>query len=389
MIQTNKMINSIVVLLTLSLVLTDWRLLSFLTFSDVFMLTILGILWMNRSLVYTKSALQILIMVLGYLCLNFLVQLSVNDDFSIINALIGSLKIMLFLIILLPTFYQIKHFSAEKTWIKMLQIAAIIVCWIGIYIYVAIMFNHALPYRFLWLFTRTDPGSYSLGAFTHIIRMRSIFGEPAHLGFYVMMVLGVSYFNPYGVRISVKTELLLYLSLLLSFSFSTIAVAILIKGLDLVKKQRLFTLDKHRFQLVLVSVIGLILLWFNPMFNTAIVSRISRIFSGVDTSASVRLLGSWSYIHLSNLIFGSGVSNTPLIFNNYAYVISDLGLFGLMIFAYYNVKLLVKNGYLFIVFLLLNFMKGAYLGAGYWVVLCLFSVVAFSHQSSRNNQVIG
>jgi hypothetical protein len=377
-------INIILILLSLTLILVDWRLVSYLTFSDAFLILVLFSLFIRGYVGFERKQFIGFYVVLAYLMFNFFFQFIFNQDFDYISGVIGTLKVVLYFSTILFSYNYITNNQLQKKFISYLGVGAIFVCIIGLYIYISIMLNHSLPYRFLWTFTRNDLNSYTLGAFTSVIRMRSIFGEPAHMGFYLLLVLGVSYFNNFNFRLSKLSEGFIIISLLLSFSFSTIAILGIIKTLDLVKSRSITYLDRGKYLFMASLMVLFIFLLANPTFNIAIVSRVSRIFSGADTSASVRLLGSWSHINSSNLILGNGISNSPLLFNNFAYVITDLGLLGLLLFLYYNLKIYVHSAYFLLLFVLLNFMKGGYLGAGYWVFLLVITI--FSIKSTMSAQ---
>lgn len=387
MIKQKQPISIVLILLTLALILADWSFARFITFSDIFVITILFILFISNYVKFKRKQFISFYVVLTYLIINFIVQFSMNSGFDVVSGVVGTTKVMIYFSTVIFIYNYVTENQLQIKLMSYLNRAAVIVCIVGLYIYVTLSFDLELPYRFIWTFTRNDPQSYLLGAFTSVIRMRSIFGEPAHLGFFLLMVLGVSYFNNFEFRLSKLNELLIIASVLLSFSLSAIAILPILILLDLIKSKSLFYLDQRKYFILVGLFILMILLFANPTFNIAIVSRVSRIFSGVDTSASVRLLGTWSYISPESFILGNGINNSPSLFNNFAYVITDLGLIGFILFLYFSLKILLYNAYFFILFVLLNFMKGGYLSAGYWVFLFFIVVISFNTKKIESTQM--
>ncbi len=378
--------NLLLSMITLSLILADWRINQYITFSDALILSSVLVLLVLHFHKISRLQTQIYVIITAFVSINFVIQYFFNENFHIMSGFIGTMKVYLYLFVSILFYNYIASEHLEKRFLNFLNVGAIIVCVLGLYINLSIISNGILPYKFLWLFTRSDLSSYTYGAYSSIIRMRSIFSEPAHLGFFLLAVLGFSYFNKFEFKISKKVELLILGSLVLSLSFSALAVLAVMKFLHMMKEKS-FLRFLRSYKSVLLLLVFVIILIFNwDTFITTILSRIQRIFIGSDTSANARLLDSWSYVHLENLVLGNGISNTPTIYSNFAYVISDLGVVGLLIFLMYNLKLFSQNKYLFVLFVLLNFMRGGYLGPGYWILLMSFSLFSFgSHRDSAKN----
>lgn len=373
--------NLLLSMITLSLVLADWRINQYITFSDALILSSVLVLIMLHFHRISRLQTQIYLIITSFVSINFVIQYFFNMDFHIASGFIGTMKVYLYLFVSILFYNYITSEQLEKRFLIFLNYAAIVVCIIGLYINLSIISNGLLPYNFLWLFTRGDLSSYTYGAYSSIIRMRSVFSEPAHLGFFLLTVLGFSYFNKFEYKISKKVEVLILGSLVLSLSFSALAVLAVMKFLHMIKEKSFIKFLRSNKSILLLIVVVIVLVFNWDTFITTIFSRVERIFIGTDTSANARLLNSWSYLNLDNLVLGNGISNTPTIFSNFAYVVSDLGTIGLLIFLTYNFRIFAQNKYLFVLFVLLNFMRGGYLGPGYWILLMSFSLFSFGKDS--------
>lgn len=377
--------DSILILLILSLVLVDWRINTYITFSDVFLILALFLLLIKGYVRLEKKQILNYFFVTIILLFNMVIQIYFNNEFEISKGLIGTVKVVFYFasVILFYNFIKIK--KLEVRLLNFLYKAGIAVCIVGLYIYISITLNNIFPYEFLWRFTRSDMYSYTYGWFGNIIRMRSVFSEPAHLGFFLILVLSISTFNKQQYKLTKKSDLLITLSLILSFSFSSILILIVVKSLKLVQDKSFLKLNINKTGLISLPILIAVLIKTKDTFMITFINRIERMIQGIDTSASARLSGSWSFINPENILFGNGIGNTPTIFNNYAYIISDLGLLGILIFLAFNIRILKHNKYFFVIYILLNFMKGGYLGAGFWIFSLLFASYSFNSKKEDVN----
>lgn len=99
----------------------------------------------------------------------------------------------------------------------------------------------------------------------------------------------------------------------------------------------------------------------------------------MDTSGTARLSGSWDYVN--NYFIGNGVGNTPSIWNIFAYVLSDFGIFVLLLFLMVLGYLTYKNMYLGIILALFSFQRGGYLAAYYWCTVLLFFLASTGNKA--------
>lgn len=380
--------NLILLLLNVSFILVDWRL-SFMTFADLFLIFIFGLLifynFKRSRFLLTKKQILLMLFILILITFNVILNMFFNLSFSHSEGIQGLAKVSFYLTTVILIFNYLNEFKLGVKLLKSLSIAAVIVTVIGIYIMVSIYLNGRLPYEFFWEFTRQDLHSYTYrGWGRSIIRMRSVFSEPAYLGFYLNAVLAILYFNRHNYQIKKSHELIIILGIILTFSYSSILVFIGILFMRYLNWKDLFHFIKSKRNLlaILFTIIAIFLLW--DTIEKTIIIRTQEIISGADGSGTSRLQGSWSYINYDNIVLGNGIGNTPAIWNVYAYILSDLGLVNFTLYLTLSFWLLCKNPKLGLVFIALGFQKGGYLGAGYWIFLLfiLFFTTVYIRQST-------
>src|SRR5699024_10554292 len=115
------------------------------------------------------------------------------------------------------------------------------------------------------------------------------------------------------------------------------------------------------------------------------VDRFERITSGEDTSANARLLGSWEYVNDDNFFTGNGIGSTPPIFNNYAYIITELGIVPLILVVILTYSIFRRNIYFGLYFVYFTAAKGCYLSAFYWLFLALFFLYSVAYEANSTN----
>lgn len=245
--------------------------------------------------------------------------------------------------------------------------AAVIIILIGIIFTILIYLDNVELVREFWMFTRQDYKSYFYGGNADIIRTRSIFSEPAHLGFY----LNVLFFSNVFYSKSKNSILLLIfaIGIFTTLSYSMILIFLFIGSIILFKRiyENKFFLNK--WYLLLIIPISLLLVYFWEFVEVTIIKRTINIVNGIDGSAYNRIIESWTYVDPDRLLYGNGIGHTPPITNIYAYALSD---FGLVVF----IPLLIFSGILFLnsfpaalLFIALNVSKGGYLNPAFWLFL--------------------
>ncbi|MFJ8512852.1 hypothetical protein [Lysinibacillus xylanilyticus] len=380
------------VLLLVSIVfsIADWRL-GLITFADIFLVLILTTLIffniINNNVFILKSQVFLVILFTVIVLTNILLNLFLNTSFSFSDGIQGFIKVIFYLLTVILIFNFIREKKKEKELLNIFSYTAVVVSLIGIYITISIHFQGIFPYEFFWNFTRQDLGSYIYrGAWTGIIRTRSIFDEPAHLGFYLNAVLAVLYFNKFNVSIKKSHDFIITVTILLTFSYSAILIMIGIKFLYYFSWSKFISfVSRKRFILSVILVAIVISLFWDTIEETIIV-RTQEILSGKDGSGNARIEKSWSYVNLDYIFMGNGIGNTPTIYNIYAYILSDLGLISFILFILFNVYLLYYNPKLALAFIALNFQKGGYLGAGYWVFITLVIVSSFQNKFNKSTK---
>ncbi|MBX9954125.1 hypothetical protein H7T43_04255 [Peribacillus simplex] len=386
MIKHDSISVLVIGLISIAFVLADWRI-GFLTFADILIslaaiiIVIKGLI--NKSLYFKYNQLYLIVGFILVVSINIFSNLLFNADFLEDLGIKGFFKISCFIIMFTLVFNFIKELALEVKLLQVLNITAFIVCILGIYISISIYLNGIFPYEFLWKFTRDDLASYAYKGWDEsVIRTRSIFSEPAHLGFYLNAILAITYLNKYKYNINKFIDFTIIITIILTFSYSSIIIMLLIKIFNYAKIDKLkhFYVSKKSIVITIIVAISIISMW-NQIEKT-LINRTQEILSGADTSASARVEGSWSFVNKEHIFIGNGIGNTPPIFNNYAYVLSDLGLIGFILFVIFSFIVLKKNFQLGLVFIAMNFQKGGYLGAGYWIFILL--VLIYINRKNRN-----
>ncbi|TDM03845.1 hypothetical protein [Macrococcus carouselicus] len=372
----------IYMMFNIAFILGDWKV-GPISFSDI--IVILSIIFLGFYFLDQKINVLpfwyfiIAIFFLIYILINIIANIFLNQTFDLIAAAISFIKLSIYLIYLILFCSFVKSTRSYNQLLTIAMYTSVIVMLIGFYIYLVLTLKLPLPYEFFWTFGRQDENSYtyySIG--TILIRARSIFNEPAHYGFYLNILMTTLLFSRFQPNKSIMA--LLYLSLVLTLSYSSYAIFMMVILLYNIKRfnlGRLFT-DVRIYGLLLV-VLGFIY-FFWDMIEHVIVDRTKSITSGADDSSSSRLAGSWDYIHLDTLFTGNGIGNAPEIFNIYAYYLTDLGLIAFIAYTVFTFLLLYYNPYVGIIFIMLNFQKGGYLAAMYWLFVTLFILMVMEYR---------
>lgn len=374
----------LLLLIPLGFIVSDWMIGPF-SFGDIiFGILITGLLvskniYLNRKDYFLLASLLLYLLILYYIAPRF------NPIFVFKSARAANVKIMFFTLTALLSYRFIRKKELEKDLIKLLNYTSIFIIVVGIYMTIAI-YTDALPYEFIWSFTRSDKASY---LFRETIRMRSFFSEPAHLGFFLNTILGLNFFSDYRTKYNVLINSLLLFGVLLTFSYSSISISVVfvfIKLCILIKNGDILQLDV-RLWLVLGFIASFIIIYFSGeyIYRTFIL-RTLLILQGEDGSAIHRFFGSWDYITRETMFFGNGAGNTPPITNNFAYMFSDLGLFTFIISIIFTGYIVWNNIGLGIVFIILNFQKGGYLSPTFPILVLLIMIYTIHSKKNKVNK---
>lgn len=364
--------------LVLAVFLSDWKLGLGLPVSDL-MAIIIAILAFFDIKKLKMGQLGSIFLLLGIVFANSYIQIRINPFFSFNTLIIYSAKIVVYIFSLCCTFNIIRDNALEKKLFKIISILTLITLAIAIYIYIVQTFRLNLPYEFFWKYTRTDKASYTFRG-SSLIRMRGLSSEPAYFGGVLSLILAINYFNSFEFRMKKSIEILLLICSILSFSFSVLPIVIMIVFFNLYKKYQLSFLQEKWFAFAVIGIVGLVVLLYDK-FATAFFHRFITIINSQDGSASSRLLGSWAYIKYP--FVGNGIGQTPAIWNNYAYVFSDLGIVPFFLSILATLFLCKRNIFFGVYLVVISFQKGGYLSYYYW--LLIFLLLVFSKSKNETS----
>ncbi len=368
--------------MSLSFVVTDWMI-GIFTLSD-YLFVIVGIsLFISGNYKIKRNQLLWILLILGVIVANIVMNVYNNETFILKTGLAALIRITYYVALVTGIYNYVKGEKLEAKFLKILNITAVAVCFIGIYITLALYTNGQLPYKFFWEFTRTDLLSYAFNKNLDFIRTRSIFSEPAYLGYFLNIVLAMNYFNKVKVKIGKGFTILISLTLFLTFSYSAIGIMLMIQGLYFINKINLRKFKWTKTTTVSLLLIIVIVFFSWDLINETIINRTADILSGKDGSAYFRIIRSWDYVNVEHIFLGNGIGHTPNIWNVYAYILSDLGLIAFLLSFLFSFCTLFVNFKMGIVFIALNFQKGGYLNPAFSIFLLLI----FIYIGSRDKKI--
>lgn len=369
----------ILVLTSLAFLLSDFLHGGF-SFADFIFAFILGLLIITANIrVRRKQAFWLSIPILISM-LNII--LLVQNGVSVSSSLLASqfIKILFYLLATTSVYNFIKDRRLEGKFLKISTVVALISILTGLYITFAIYSEGLLPYEFFWEFTRSHPTSYEFQGNPSIIRTRSLFSEPAHFGFFLLVILAANMFNKTGYKLNKPIIVFLILGIVSTLSYSMILGLLIVLFLYAVIYVKNNSIVWRRYYWVyLVASLAILFIFWEFIFLT-LIDRTMRIISGQDPSTTNRLFESWQYIGSNNWILGNGIGHTPVITNNFAYVLSDFGIVGFIPLLVFTGILIYINTPFAILFVLLNMFRGGYLSASFWIVLLYFFLYSFKEK---------
>ncbi|WP_051912404.1 hypothetical protein [Carnobacterium funditum] len=373
-------------LLSFSFVVTDWMI-GIFTLSDFVFLIILFLMLITGNFIFKKEQVILSMALIAVVFLNVLFSDMYNESFQISVGIAGLVKITFYLVTIMGLYNFIKKRELENKALIAINVVAVIVSLIGIYITIAIYSDGALPFDFFWEFTRSDRLSYSFNWNDQFIRSRSIFSEPSYFGYYLNIILGINYFNKVGMNISKWVNMFLTVMIILTFSYSSIAIMIIIqmlKSFDFVKNK---DFKWNNFYYFYIFIVVMVIFVFWETFSETLLKRTLDILSGEDTSAINRITNSWQYTNKEHLFLGNGIGHTPSIWNIYAYMLSDFGIIAFACSVIFTGYIMMKNFRIGMLFLLLNFQKGGYLSNSFWIFLLLIFLFMSSQNTQKNKKI--
>ncbi|API89868.1 hypothetical protein BKP56_11610 [Marinilactibacillus sp. 15R] len=361
-------------------VFSDWIIGAFSLTELLIVPTVVLILLIKNSYIkpsYIKwmSIPIVLLLLHSFLSMNF------NENFDFKIGLYGIIKFTFYIIVLGIFLTYIRKYKLEKEFLLWNNKIAIIIGLIGIYITIAIYSDGLLPYEFFWKFTRLD--GYLFSTDTFYVRTLSIFYEPAHMGYYINTILAVNFFNKFNFKVNYFYNLLLAFFVVTTFSYSAIAILILILIMAFISKIDFKKIQFDWKLLIPIFILVIIYFVFQETIHTTIIDRTILILQGKEPSVNERLKDSWKYVNENNIWLGNGIGHTPVVWHNYAYMISEFGSVGLILFAGVSLALVSVNFPLGIFFIAMNFSKGGYLSPAFWflVMMIILYGILFDKQT--------
>lgn len=349
--------------------LSDWML-GLFSFSELMLIPVFAGLLFTRQLYVYRQQYKWIVLPAVFLLFNSLIQALTEPLFDHRLALISSIKLIFYIVTVIILYNYIKGNQLSGHFLYMNNLVAMLICLIAVYIAVAIYLEGAIPWRFFVTFTRTGGNVFRRDPL--IVRARSIFMEPAHLGYYLNTVLAANLLNRQKIRMPLVFTVVLVGIISFTFSYSAIGVMLMIIGLYIVMEKRANRLRINKK--VLLAALLLVLIFtavFWQSIYITLIERSIRLLQGEESSGYERLVLSWQYVNRDNFWFGNGILHTPPIWNNFAYIQSEFGIIALILISGLILSLAWQNIYLMGVFIMMNFVKGGYLSPAYWFLILI------------------
>lgn len=367
-----KLVNALVINLTiLAFVLSDWTI-SYFSFGDLILIptTFILILKTIKKVTYTQMIIFLIIALL--ILINLIINFYFNPEFLLKPAVIGGVKVLFFVCFGIGFFTQFNDIKQKRKILFYLNIFSLVIIIIGFIVNIALSKGYDWPIEYLWKFSRTDYQSYYFRGPDSLVRMRSLFSEPAHLGYFLNLIFSINLFGMDNFKGKFIYSFFILVGIVATFSYSSIAIMLVMliffAGSSM-KKRSLFIID-YRL-IVCITILLAILVIFRETVYNAIVLRTIQIFRGQDNSFISRIIGSWNVVRSENLLFGIGIANSPILYNIYAYFLTEMGIFTFSIFSIFNLVIAKLNIGLGAALIMLNFQRGGYLGVHFWLMLIL------------------
>lgn len=368
----------LIMCIVLSFTLSDWMI-GLFTFTEYILggIMLLAIL-AGKFRLYNNQIKWISILISIIVVHSILIELTAQElDYRV--TIIATIKLLFYLINIAWIKNLIIDLNLESLFLLIVNSMAVVILILGIYIaaavYLEVNTEIELPYSFLLRYTRPD--GHLFRSDIPIVRMKSIFEEPAHLGYYLNSILSVNMFGSIRLSEGKVFNLFLIIGILMTMSYSAIAIMLTILlakfVLKLLKKDLDYSLNYR--VVIAISIIIIIVFIFREVLFITFIRRTIELLDGTETSGYERLFESWRYINRENLLLGLGFMQSPgNLWNNYSYFITEMGVIGLVILGGFNLLLFKNNFGLGLVFLLLNFAKGGYLSSSYWFLILLILI---------------
>ena len=369
--------------IAIAFVLSDWIYGAF-TFTELILGVLVAILFLAGKYRIHMHQFKWVMSPIIIISLHSFVLYLLQDDFNLKISIIALIKLTFYILVVVGLYNFIKVQKLEKEFMIWNNVAAILILILGVYIAVAVYIEtnteQTVPYEFLLHFTRLDGHLYRWDI--PIVRMKSIFQEPAHLGYYLNSILLMNMLNKIDLRMKKWVNSLLIVGIILTFSYSSVFIMLTIMVLWL-----LFNFKHIKSKLrwkpsVLISLflVFAVIFIFREFIYTTLIQRTIEIITGSETSGYERLVVSWRYINKETLLLGYGFLQSPgTLWNVFAYVFTELGLTLFITYIFAIGYLMKYNIPIALVFILMNFAKGGYLSSSYWFLILLVVIYSAYH----------
>lgn len=368
----------LIISIVLSFTLSDWML-GLFTFTEYILGGIMLVAFLAGKFRLYINQIKWISILVGVIALHSILLELTAQEINYRVTVIATIKFLFYLINIIWITNLIKDLNLETFFLLVVNSMAVVILILGVYIaaavYLEVNTEIELPYAFLLRFTRLDGHLFRRDI--PIVRMKSIFEEPAHLGFYLNSILSVNIFGSSRLNIGKVFNLFLIIGILMTMSYSAIAIMLTILLVKFIIKlfNKDFAYTVNYKVIIIALIITITVFMFREVLFTTFVRRTMELLDGTETSGNERLLESWRYITRENLLLGLGFMQSPgYLWNNYAYAITEMGVIGLAIIGGFNLFLFKNNIGLGLVFLLLNFAKGGYLSSSYWFLILLILI---------------
>lgn len=369
----------ILLLISLSFVISDWQIYN-LSMGIFFAMTaFIAVLFGGKVKVGITDSVAAGIP-LALLALASLLTYLFNDYWLNLRIVMISSAIFIFLLMTTVIFVRfIIQYDLKEKLLLINNVLAVFLIVLGVLITLSIYNDDFTLARFVWTFTRQDYQSYFFGGNSDIVRTRSVFSEPAHMGFYLNSLFFAN------LQFKVKKQLLflpiITLGILTTLSYSMI----LIHGLLIVVYLGRY-IAKHQINwkwsyLLLSLPLIFAVIYFREFLYETMIVRSINIISGEDGSAYNRIIESWMYVDRRRIWFGNGIGHTPPVTNNYAYALSEFGLVGFVPFVVFSFYVSKKSMLAGILFIAMNFSRGGYLTPAFWIFVLI--IMIYSDQKDQ------
>jgi hypothetical protein len=225
---------------------------------------------------------------------------------------------------------------------------------------------------------------YSMFTNTGMLRVRSVFSEPAHFVTYLSLLFGILLFTR-NIKLNKTMHVLYISSILLANSVSGYFLMLAIYAMYFVKLKTIKSI-----LITSISITAFIsIATFFVLRNEYIINRIINTFAFKDQSGVFRLFSGFLFLketpwygvgvgNIDGYFFSTALSNSLIFsgsgqfYNNIAIAIISLGYIGLIGFLFVHIGCIKKNYKMLILLLLTHFTWGKLFTINIWIIMIFF-----------------